>query len=403
MKFRRSGALIMAAILSMTCCAYARAVRTDPKKNAGVTDRRKPNDIIFQDFNSTEGSLPEGVSSSGGTGTVTVEKYDVGKKLKKGCLVLNDTSHTNEYTGVKAVANVGEQKGLVGVEVRYMYDLEEGSGSTYACMLIELFDKAGKVISESVIGSGDGFTRYNVGGTGQKNIETAKILPNTWYTVKWIIDFDKREADYILLNEGTNTRTTLMNADFYSAETGGELAKVSMKTSVHGGKYVYDYIRISSETARLEELESANIKKGVEQVKIEAPASAPRESEIAISMDGRYKYTTVPPYEKDGKVMVTAKNLAGFFNIGYDKSKNVYTLDLPTGKLSIKTGAKNEVTGNKKELLTLTEESGGQLFVPIQDICDILGYKCEYDSEKMTVTVTCNDAEGEKEANSVEK
>ena len=389
MNFKRIISFGCALAMLTSVSAYATAMRTDIKQSNKGLDRSKPNDIIFQDFSSVgEGSFPTGVSPGSGSGIVTTMEYEVAPKYKKNCLLINDTSHDSTYSGIGANIDAGGQTGMVGVEIRYMYDLDPETTSTYSAMPMGLYDKTGKMISRTVIASSNGSTQFNYGGTDGKAMENSKVMSNTWYTAKWIIDFDKKKMDFSLLNEATNTLTTAIDAGFYENGDINELARVNLSTSMYGGKWVFDYVRISKETDRMSESTESSIKKGVEVEKIAGPVSKALEGRINISVDGRYKYTTEEPYAaENGAVMVTAKNLASFLEAGYVRSGNTYIIRTGAGILIINADSGSAVLEDKSVSLSNTEQKNNQLFVSAEEICDIFGYEYSYDSSSSTVFI----------------
>lgn len=391
MNFKKITSLVCVFMLFASCCAYGTAMRKDIKQAAGNTNRSRQNDIMFVDFSGTE--LPSGVTAGSGTGKIFLDNYTVLPKYKKNCLVINDTSYGATYEGLGAKVVTGTLNGLVGVEIRYMYDLEEETGCTYGSFIMGLYDSTGKMISRNVIASINGSTQFNYGGNGGKAMENSKIVANTWYTAKWVVDLDKKEMDFSLLNEGSGIQSMALNSGFYTEDAGNNLARVDLTSSMYGGKYVFDYVRISRESARMgagadDDADDgrADIGKGTESEKIAAPASKPIDGRINISLDGTYKYTTEAPYEKDGKVMITIKNLAGFLNIGYVRLDGTCMLNTPRGIMIVKTDG-SAALGDTAIMVT-AEEKDGQIFAAAEDICSLIGYDYSYDSTNKCVSLT---------------
>ena len=398
--------LICVFMLAASCCANAAAVRKDIKQSGVSIDRTRKNDISFIDFSGADFS-PNVTGTSNDEGEVYLDAYEVIPRLKKNCLVVNDTSYGATYEGVSAKITTGTQTGLVGVEIRYMYDLEEETGCTYGSFIMGLYDGSNKMISRHVIASNNGSSQFNYGGPSGKAMESTKIAPNTWYTIKWVLDLDKQKMDFSLLNEGTHTKTTAYDADWYTEGAGKNLARVDLQSSMYGGKYVFDYVRISKETSRMSESDddetddgSVDAGKGTESEKIAAPSSTAIADRININLDGIYKFTTQKPYEKDGKVMITAKNLASFFHMGYVKEGATCLIKTPNGILMIKNGV---VTLDDNSVSLAAEEKGEQIFISVEDLCTALGgYDCSYDSIAKTVNISTVKAEDVKGINNAE-
>lgn len=403
MKMKRIISLVCVLMLVTSYSAYGAALRTDPKKNRQRQSKLAANDIWFSDFYDED--IPAEVQfSTSPSGTVSLEEHETSPGQKKNCLVLNDTVYDNSYSGVGVSINAGGQKGIVGVEIRYMYVPEPDQACKFASFVMGLYDASNKMISRNVVISSNGATVFNYGGPagcGEKYLETATISSNTWYTEKWIVDLDEKIMNFSFFNEGKAIRELVTDAGYYTTDAGSTLGKIRLGTQMYGGRYVIDYVRITKEKSRTiqldEEIEDKG--KGTVSEKILVPVSEAVGGKINICLDGVYKYTTEAPYEKDGKIMVTAKNLASFLRMGYSKGADACLIVAPSGKLTLKADGTASMDG-KSVSVSAMEEKGKQIFVPVDEICAILGYQCSYDVEGKVVNITTvsNDSSAEKDA-----
>lgn len=388
---KRIVSLICVFMLLAPCCANARAVRRSTRESGASLDRKQKNDIMFMDF-SGEG-FPAAFTNGGGVGKIYIDSYEVMPKQEKNCLVIYDMTHEDAYiTPMRANIDAGKQTGLVGVEIRYMYDWDPESPSTFGAFVMMLLDSAYKMTSRYVIASSGGASYFNLGGPSEKLLEATKIMPNTWYTIKWVLDLDNKRMDFTFLNEGTGAKVSVFDADWYDEGAGDDLARIGFESSKYGGKYVFDYVRVSRETERLEDTTSeseddiADAGKGTVSEKVAPPVNKAIAGRINVQLDGEYKFTTQAPYEKDGKIMVTAKNIASFLGMSYAKEDSGCVIKTPIGDLTIKNGG--SVLGDKSVQL-LSEEKNGQIFVSVQDLCAAIGgYNCSYDSTAKTISIT---------------
>lgn len=398
--------LICVFMLAASCCANAAALRKDIKQSGSSLDRSKSNDILYLDFSGSD--FPAGVTVGTGDGKIYLDTYEVMPKQKKNCLVINDTSYDTTYSGITARIATGTQTGLVGVEIRYMYDYDPEQPSTYGSFIMALNDSAGQMLSRHVIASSNGSSQFNYGGDSSKAMESTKIAANTWYTVKWIVDLDEKRMDFSFLNEGTGAVTNVYDAGYYTSGAGGNnLGRIDLQSSMYGGKYVFDYVRVSREKARMSDAAddaddgSADIGKGVESEKVAPPSNAAAVGRININLDGIYKFTTQDPYEKDGRIMATAKNLASFFNMGYVREGATCLINTPSGILMIKDGG---AALGDKSVAVASEEKDGQIFISVEDLCAAVGgYDCSYDSDAKIMNITAAKAEKSEGGGGVEK
>ena len=382
-KLKNLIAISCAAALLAPAPGFADALRFDPypRGTDAATGRARSNDIMFQDFTSVApDSLPMGVSGTSGSGFVTTAKYEVMPDYTKNCLLVSDTDHTTAYSGVQADVLTGNQKGMVGVEIRYKYLPNDSGNSTYSSLALRLYDSNGDIISMNSVAAANGNQFFNYGGQSQTTVEGAKITTDVWYTASWIVDFEAQRVEFKLLNEATGTVSYALDSMYYSSGLNStELAKVAMRTEVYGGNWIFDYVRVSDEPERM--TMSANIQKGVPIEKTAGPVSAPLKGRINILVNGRYMYTTAAPYLKDnGAVMITLKNMAGFLNAQYTRNGKQYII-----RLGDKTLVINADKGG--EGISTYEEKGNQLFVSAEEVCTMLGCTYSYNEENQTVSV----------------
>lgn len=377
--------------------AYGAALRTDIKQEKGgaaATDRRGKNSILFHDFSSAEpGTTPSGIGIGGTSGGcyVTTEIYEVAPGVRKNCLVMYDATFDSSYSGPSVSIPVGgADSGLVSVEVRYMFDKKEGTSSNYTALPIMLKSSSDSMMSRHLVASANGFQHINGGGVDQTVMENECISANTWYTATWIIDFDKQRLDFTLLNEGKNSRNYAMDLGFYDGNESKNLSQILIQSQCYGGTWVFDYVKLNKESARMVQGESDNsIKKGVEAEIIAAPATRPLDGRINICVDGKYKYTTEAPYTADnGAVMATAKNLASFFGARYLRLGDSYTISSGDKTLTI-----NANSGGGG--ITQAQQKDNQLFISVEELCKAFGYEYGYDGEASTAFVKTKAETGE--------
>lgn len=400
MKYKKLISLIASASVLCSSLAFAAAVRFDPYSVVEIPDRRKPNDIFFEDFTSVEeGFLPSSTSGQKNDNiNVTTASYDIGGGAEKNCLVIDDLNHAAAYSGGQATVSVGNQTGLIGVEIRYKYLPSETSN--WASFEMQFKDLAGKQISRTCVASGNGTTHFNYGGPGTYALEATRIVHDGWYTLTYVLDLDEKRLDGMLTNETTGVVTQTLNSEYYQ-DGGNNLTNLNFVASYYGGTYVIDYIRVTKETGRMEESETVdNIEKGRPAETVAKPVSHAVKEKVNITLDGKYKYTTKNPVVEGEAVLVTAKNVASIFNLSYymtvdgaviKSDKNLYTI-APDGS-GIK---KNK---NPMSLSASCKAEDKQVFIPIGDIAEDLGYEYSYNSETNTVEIkTVVAEETEKEA-----
>lgn len=404
MKFKRTISLLSAAALICSSAAFAAAVRFDPYSVDEIPDRRKPNDIFFQDFTSVdEGTLPSGVTgSSNSVSYVTTDSHNIGGGAEKNCLVIHDGDDAAAYSGTTGSISFGAQTGLVGAEIRYKYIPTDKSN--WASCEMQFFDSANKMFSRTIVGSGNGYTTFNAGGPGNYTLEGAAITKDGWYTLSYIIDFDNKRIDAMLKNETTGALTWTMDSEYYSATDSTNISRINISPSYYGGTYVVDYVRITKESSRLEIFAEDNIQKGIPErtVYIAAPVSHAVAKKTNITLDGKFKYTTKNPKVEGENVLVTAKNAASIFNLGYYMTPDGAVIQSGDTKFTVAqdgSGIKNGANSMKLSAECIADDK--QVFIPIKDIAEALGYSCSYDAETNTVVITsaaADTADEEKEA-----
>ena len=394
--------LVLSLVLGCTTVAFAEALREDTKAKAKTPKRFDSTDVAVEDFTGVpEGTLPSTVTAN--SPDIRTEMHEVAPGYVKNCLIIDDKSHDNTYSGITAYYNVGGLKGKKEVTIRYKYIKTEGSIRDW-CSFIFGFYSAKGMFSRTVVASANGATHFNYGGVDSTAVESGCMNQDTWYTLTYVINFEPDDdSSYLsakLFNEGQKTTGSKSNAYWYEGNEHNELNRIMFQSSMYGGKYVIDYIRIRDGKYLTETEETdpfANIQKGVTQIKIPAPVNDAVEGRVNVTLDGNYKYTTLAPYvAPNGSVMVTAKNLADMFGLGYLRKGSEYTVTIDTKEIVFTPDSASAKSGAKT--ITLTDKAvanGTQLFVPADVICDAAGYDCTYDAATNTLVVTKR-AEGDK-------
>ena len=404
MKMRKLLCILLALslVLGCTTVAFAEAMREDPKAKSKAPKRFEDTDVCYEDFTGVEpGNLPSTISAN--SNTIYTEMYEVLPGYKKNCLVVDDLTHDNTYSGVTAYYNFGSLKGKKEITIRYKYLPTDGAIKDW-CSFIFGFYSAKGMFSRTVVASANGATHFNYGGVDSTAVENGCMNQDTWYTLTYVINFEPDDdSSYLsakLFNEGKKTTGSKSNAYWYEGNEHNELSRIMFQSSMYGGKYVIDYIRVRDGKYITETEETdpfANIQKGVTQIKIPAPVNDAVEGRVNVTLDGNYKYTTLAPYvAPNGSVMVTAKNLADMFGLGYLRKGSEYTVTIDTKEIVFTPDSASAKSGAKT--ITLTDKAvanGTQLFVPADVICDAAGYDCTYDAATNTLVVTKR-AEGDK-------
>lgn len=395
--------LVFSLVLGCTTVAFAEALREDPKAKGRAPKRFDDTDVAVEDFTGVaEGALPTTISAN--SADIRTEMHEVLPGYSKNCLVLDDKSHDTTYTGLTAYYNFGALKGKKEITIRYKFVPTEGAIKDWCSFIFGFYSQKG-MLSRTVVASANGATHFNYGGVDSTAVENTCMSQDTWYTLTYIIDFDADDgSSYLtakLYNEGKKTTGMKSNAYWYEGNEHNEIYRLMLQSSMYGGKYVIDYIRIRDGkyiTEIVEQDPFANIKKGVEQIKIPAPVNGAVEGRVNITLDGNYKYTTLAPYvAQGGSVMVTAKNLADIFGLGYLRKNGEYTVTIGDKAMVFNADSANAKFGSKSITLTdKTAVSGTQLFVPADVICDAVGYDCAYDAATNTLVITKKAEGGDK-------
>ncbi len=388
MRFKKIICLLTASLMLTSTVAFGEALRYDYKRMTEAVSNKQANDIVYEDFTSVSpGMLPAAMNVTKSYGFGTTEMHEVKAGVQKNCFRFTDSTHDKEYTGPTATFSTGSQTGLLGVEVRYKYIPEETS--TYSTFGIQLNGTQG-LISKTVVISADGSTNLNYGGLGDTILEKGRITNNAWYTLKYVVDFDNQVMDVMLKNETTGFVNQIIGNSFIEQSTFDNLTNVKFTSSVYGGTWMVDYIRVSREKERMPEYENLNIKKGVPAELVDGPVSHKLDGKINVNINGIYKATTQKPYlSGNGEVMVYAKNVASMFKMGYYLNGNEVTIRNTKNTFTFAEGSDSAKFGGN--VITLSEKcevKDGKLFVSISDIAKALGYNASYDAENETLLIT---------------
>ncbi len=388
--------LAFALVLSFFTIANAEPMRKDPKavvKKSGPV-RSATTDALFEDFTEVDkGKLPKTVIP--GATNVYTEQYEVLPGYTKNCLVLDDISFDKRYSGVDATINFPAQKGITEITVRYKY--LKPDECTHCSFVIGLNSGKG-LISRVAVASSDGRTRFNYGYEDEALMEGVIINHDAWYTLTYIIDFNPENEgahiDATLWNETTGNRNVLLQRGYCDSSVSHKnINSVALQTSMYGGKYVIDYVRVRSVKTTLANSGKdpyADIIKGVPQKKIPIPVSHPVKNKLNITLNGVYKYTSKKPYvAHGGSVMITAKNFAEIFNLGYSRKNGEHIITSGGTKIVL---GENEgaisVNGAEVSLNDATIVSGNQLYVPLDALCRAIGADMSYDVNTNTALIT---------------
>jgi len=351
------------AIVMSGFVAFAESRRINPRHVKKPLNRMTENTVMLYDFtNCDPGSAPIGFGSNA---NVTTGMYDVGDGYVKNCLVATDTTHDNSYTGPSTSAPLAATEGIVSVEMRYKYlPLEP---SNYASVIWG-FDKGGKRVSRFTIASANGASIY----CDKHNLEGTRIFHDTWYTLRVVFDFDEGVTDAYLTNEATKVTKSAKNVEWYTAGNYDSLDAFGIQGMAYGGTWIIDYIRQEKNAERNSVDE--NIEKGCPQINIPSPVTHSIKGRTNITLDGKYKYTTVAPVVNgDGKVLATGKNIARILGLTYTS----------------KDGALTVSSKDKEYKLTVIENtSDGQSMVAIEDVAKAFGIGYEYNKDTNTVVLT---------------
>ena len=104
-------------------------------------------------------------------------------------------------------------------------------------------------------------------------------------------------------------------------------------------------------------------------------------------------------WQKRQTSLLTAKNIASIFNLGYYITTDGAVIQSGDIKFTVAKDGSGIKKG--KNAMTLSADciaEDKQVFIPIKDIAEALGYECTYDAETNTVVITSAADDAEKEA-----
>lgn len=390
MKLKRFvGILAAIAIIASSSTGFAATWRHSRKGQAKLPDRGGKNDYFYEDFSGTEpGTLPAGVSGgSNANGYITTEVTDIGGGVMKNCFKLVDESHeTGVGSTPSSAINFGNLKGLVGIDIRFKY-VPTAADSLWSSFVIAWYSPEG-MISRTVCASGNGALNFNYGGQDSTKVTPENVKNDNWYTLRAIVDFNLSLMDAEFTDEGTKQTTQLLDKQFYTPGTFSNLSKIDFRSSEYGGSWYIDYIRVYKATERFEE-KIPDIKKGsAEPNKVPGPKNVAAKGRTNIMIDGKYKFTTKAPKIADGNVLVTAKNVASFFNLAYAVTANGEIIKTDSEEYVVALDGSGIKKGSSAMKLSATPVKDGlEIFIPIGDIAKDLGYEYSYDANTNVVTI----------------
>ena len=393
MKIKRIISIILVFLLVCPVISMAAATRRPQKLWPGAIKtaptRGGENDILFQDFTTgAPGVLPQGVTSSkSDTGYGTTEEHEVMPGYTKNCLVLYDTDSTDSYTGSRAKITVPEAKGLIRYEMRYKYIPTENN--THCALVIALQGASGE-FNRVVVSSSNGSTNLNFAQANAATLEPARITHDAWYTLTMTIDFKDGVVEAMLKNEATGKTYTKFDSSYSQGTSHSALTMVDLNTQRWGGKYVFDYIRVTSTDEYLSWASEVEIEKGFPPVYTAAPSDGAIAGRINVKLNDSYVYTTVKPVESaNGNVMVSARNLAHAMGATYARDGGKVTVTLGD-KVAVFTDGSDKVSvnGNNTSLTDASVLKGNQLMVSAQSFAEIFGGAYSYDKSAMEAVIT---------------
>ena len=351
------------AIVMSGFVAFAESRRINPRKVQKPIDRKTENTVMLYDFSADDvGTTPKGFAPNS---TLTVASHEVKKDYMKNCFEITDTSHDSAYTGPTTNAPLAKTDGIISVEVRYKYIAV--APSHYASVIVG-FDSGGKRTARFTVGSSNGNSIF----CDKHTLENAKIHQNTWYVLKVVFDFDAGAMDATLTNEGTGVTKTVKDVAWYTAGKYTTLDTFAFQGSSYGGTWVIDYIRQEDKVER--NAVDENIEKGCPQTNIPSPVSHSISGKTNITLNGKYKYTTVAPVVDGDKTFVTAKNIARILGLTYTKK-----------------GEGAEISSKDKTFKVSADKSKvteGQLMVNVEDVAKAFGIGYAYDKENNIIVLT---------------
>ncbi len=381
MKLKKLVSIIAAiSVIAASSTGFAATWRHSRKGEVKLPSRAGENDYYYQDFIGVEpGVLPAGmIGSSNSNGTHSTEITDIGG-VEKNCYVLEDLSHEMGKGSTNSSSiSLNNIKGLVGVDIRFKY--EKTGSSDWSSFVIEYHAPEG-LSSRMYCGSANGKLFFN------NSVLSGTIVPGNWYTLKCILDYDLQIADCELLDEANKTSKQVIQGPLYADKEFTCLSSINFRSSELGGKWYTDYIRVYKATEGFEE-KVPDVKKGsAEPNKVPGPKTSAVAGRTNILMDGRYKFTTKAPKVADGNVLVTAKNVASFFNLAYEATSEGEIIKTDSAKYTVTAdGIKKDASPMK--LSAKPVKDGAEVFIPIGDIAKELGYEYSYDASANVATIT---------------
>ncbi len=393
MKIKRIISVILILLLVCPTISMAAATRRPQKLWPGAVKtaptRGGADDILFEDFTSVAaGVFPKGVTGGkSDTGYVTTEEVEVLPGYKKNCLVLYDTDSTDSYSGTRATIAVPETKGIIRFEARYKYIPTENN--THCALVMGLKGSKGE-FSRVVVASSNGNTFLNFAQANQGALENARISHDAWYTLTMSVDFDAKEVEAMLKNETTGKVFTKYESGYGTAGDHTGLTSIDLNTQRWGGKYIFDYVRVTKTEESLSESEAVEIQKGFTPIYTESPAETAVSGRINIKLDGSYIYTTVKPEESTkGNLMASARNLAHAFGATYVRDGKAVTVTLGDKTAVFTDGLdKASVNGNSVSLTDASALKGNQLMVSAESFAKIFGGTYSFDKSAMEAVIT---------------
>jgi len=393
MKIKRIISIILVLLLVCPIISMAAATRRPQKLWPGAVKtaptRGGADDILFEDFTSVAaGVFPKGVTGGkSDTGYVTTEEVEVLPGYKKNCLVLYDTDSTDSYSGAKATIAVPETKGIIRYELRYKYIPTENNTH---CALVMGFKGSKGEFSRVVVASSNGNTFLNFAQANQGALENASITHDAWYTLTMTVDFEAQIVEAMLKNESNGKVYTKYESSFGTAGAHTGLTLFDLNTQRWGGKYIFDYVRVTSTNEILSQSEALEIQKGFTPIYTQSPSETALSGRINIKLNGSYIYTTVKPEESTkGNLMVSARNLAHALGATYARDGGTVTVVLGDKTAVFTDGLdKASVNGNSVSLTEASILNGNQLMVSAESFAKIFGFDFSYDKEKSEAEIT---------------
>ena len=385
MKLKKLVSIIAAiSVIAASSTGFAATWRHSRKGEVKLPSRAGKNDYYYQDFTGVEpGVLPAGmIGSSNSNGTHSTEITDIGG-VEKNCYVLEDLSHEKgKGSTTSSSIALNNLKGLVGVDIRFKY--EKTGESNWSSFVIEYHAPEG-LSSRMYCSSASGGLNFNNSGL------SGKIVPGNWYTLKCILDYDLQIMDCELLDEANKTSKQVIQGSLYADTEFTCLSSIKFRSSEYGGKWYTDYIRVYKPEGHMEEPEFTGKKGSADPDLIPGPKSLAIKGRTNIMLNGRYKFTTKAPKVSGDQVLVTAKNVASFFNLAYSVTDKEEIIKGDNIEFTVaKDGSGIKMNSSAMKLSAFCVAEGKEIFIPIGDIAKELGYSYSYDAASDVVTLTAS-------------